>query len=96
MLYALICTDKPHSVELRLTTRDEHRAYLASLGDKLKMGGPFSDDDGNMNGSLLVIEASNRDEALAVSQEDPYSRVGLFETVEIRPFNWTAKNPNAD
>lgn len=93
MLYALICTDKPHSLETRLANRDEHRAYLASLGDRLIFGGPFSDDNGNPDGSLIVIEANNRDEALAVSQEDPFSRVGLFETVEIRPFTWTAKNP---
>ena len=46
-----------------------------------------------MTGSLVVIEAANRDEILAISQEDPYARAGLFESVEIRPWNWAIKNP---
>ncbi|ADZ68806.1 YciI-like protein [Polymorphum gilvum] len=95
MLYALICTDKPHSLQLRLDTRPEHVAFLNSLGDRLKAAGPFLDDAGTMTGSLVVIEASNRDEALAVSQEDPYARAGLFESVEIRPWTWAIKNPEA-
>ena len=46
-----------------------------------------------MTGSLVVIEASSRDEALAISQEDPYAHADLFESVEIRPWNWVVKNP---
>jgi uncharacterized protein YciI len=93
MLYALICTDKPHSLQVRLDNRPAHVEFLKGLGDGLKAAGPFLDDDGNMSGSLVVIEASNRDEALAISQEDPYAVAGLFESVEIRPWNWIVKNP---
>jgi uncharacterized protein YciI len=95
MLYALICTDKPGALEVRKANREDHLAFLAAMGDKLKAAGPFLDDDGGMTGSLVVIEAANRDEALAVSQEDPYARAGLFESVEIRPWNWALKNPEA-
>lgn len=95
MLYALICTDKPHALQTRLDNRDAHLGFLKAMGDKLKAGGPFLDDDGNMTGSLLIIEAANRDEILAISQEDPYARAGLFESVEIRPWKWVAKNPEA-
>jgi uncharacterized protein YciI len=95
MLYALICTDKPGALEVRKANREDHLAFLAAMGDKLKAAGPFLDDDGGMTGSLVVIEAASRDEALAVSQEDPYARAGLFESVEIRPWNWVIKNPEA-
>ncbi|WP_029058083.1 YciI family protein [Stappia stellulata] len=95
MLYALICTDKPGALEVRKANREDHLAFLAAMGDKLKAAGPFLDDDGGMTGSLVVIEATSRDEALAVSQEDPYARAGLFESVEIRPWNWALKNPEA-
>ncbi|WP_428643477.1 YciI family protein [Roseibium sp.] len=88
MLYALICTDKAHALQTRLDNRANHLEFLKALGDSLKAAGPFMDDDGNMTGSLLVIEASNRDEILAISEEDPYARAGLFESVEIRPWNW--------
>lgn len=93
MLYALICTDKPHKLELRLKAREDHLGFLNALGDRLKAAGPFLDDDGNPSGSLIIIEASNRDEALAVTEEDPYERAGLFESVEIRPWSWAVKNP---
>lgn len=93
MLYALICTDKAHNLDLRMKTRDDHLGFLDALGDRLKAAGPFLDDDGNPSGSLIIIEASNRDEALAVSEEDPYERAGLFESVEIRPWSWALKNP---
>ena len=93
MIYALICTDKPHALQVRLDNRNAHLEFLDGLGKGLKAAGPFLDDDGNMTGSLVVIEASNRDEALAISEEDPYARAGLFESVEIRPWNWVIKNP---
>jgi uncharacterized protein YciI len=95
MLYALICTDKPHSLQVRLDNRPAHIEFLKDMGDGLKAAGPFLDDDGNMTGSLVIIEAANRDEALAISQEDPYAKAGLFESVEIRPWNWAVKNPEA-
>lgn len=95
MLYALICTDKPQSLQVRLDNRPAHIEFLKDMGDGLKAAGPFLDDDGNMTGSLVIIEAANRDEALAISQEDPYAKAGLFESVEIRPWNWAVKNPEA-
>lgn len=95
MLYALICTDKPGALQIRLDTRADHIAWLKAMGDRLKAAGPFLDDAGGMTGSLVVIEATSRDEALAVAEQDPYARAGLFESVEIRPWNWVLKNPEA-
>lgn len=95
MLYALICTDKPHALQTRLDNRPAHIEFLKAMGNKLKAGGPFQDDNGNMTGSMLIIEAANRDEILAISREDPYARAGLFQSVEIRPWNWIIKNPEA-
>ena len=96
MLFALICTDKAHALEVRKANREAHLAYLKALGDRLKAAGPFLADDGvTPTGSLIVIEASNRDEALAVSEEDPYERAGLFEHVEIRPWNWLINPPQS-
>ncbi|MEP3275474.1 MAG: YciI family protein [Stappiaceae bacterium] len=95
MLYALICTDKPHAQQKRTDNRPDHIEFLKGLGDKLKAAGPFLADDGTPTGSLVIIEAQSRDEALAVSSEDPYARADLFESVEIRPWNWVFHNPEA-
>ena len=59
MLFALICTDKPGGLELRMACRPDHLKFLESLGGKLKAAGPFTDDAGNAVGSLVIIEAED-------------------------------------
>jgi uncharacterized protein len=95
MLFALLCTDKPGALDLRLKTRPEHVAYLESLGQKLKAAGPFTDDSGSPIGSLVIIEAKDRAEATAMAKADPFSKAGLFGTVEIKAWKWGMKNPEA-
>ncbi len=94
MLYAFICTDKPNSLDRRLAHRPEHVAYLKSLGDKLAFAGPFLAADGKtMCGSLVVVEAPSLEAAKAIAAGDPFAKIGLFETVEIRPWLWTMNKP---
>lgn len=97
MLYALLCKDKPGSLELRMQTRPPHVEYLTGLNEtgKLKMAGPLLDDDGKPCGSLLIVEADDKAGAKALSEGDPYAKAGLFETVEVRGFNWTFNAPAA-
>ena len=95
MLYALLCDDKPNSLQLRLDTRAEHVAFLNGLGDALKFAGPFLDENDKPCGSLVVIEADSREAAREVADRDPYARAGLFEAVAVRPWNWAIKNPAA-
>lgn len=84
MLFAVICTDKPGHLETRLANRDAHVAYLKSTGAVL--AGPFLSNAGEMNGSLVVIEADDRAAADAWAAGDPYAKAGLFESVTIRPW----------
>lgn len=95
MLFALICNDKPGSLQLRMDTRPDHVAHLDDLNDRglLRFAGPFLDEDGNPNGSLVVIEAGDRQQAQTVADSDPYALAGLFADITIRPFNWTFNNP---
>ena len=95
MLYALICTDKPNSLAIRRAKRPEHVAYLKSLGDTLKLAGPFTEVDGEtMNGSLVVIEAASLQAAKEIGAGDPYAKAGLFASVKIHPWIWTLNNPS--
>jgi uncharacterized protein len=93
MLYALISTDKPDHLQVRLETRAGHLAYLNSLGGDLKFAGPFLDEAGKPNGSLVVINAASRTAAGAIAAADPYAKAGLFASVEIRPWTWALNNP---
>ena len=93
MLFAIYCTDKPNSLDLRLATRPAHVKYLETLGDALKMAGPFTTDDGSPNGTLALFDVADRAAAEAIAANDPYAKAGLFASVEIRAWKWTMKNP---
>ena len=94
MLYAVICTDKPDSLAVRMANRPEHVAYLRSLGDSLVFAGPFLKEDGKtMCGSLVVIEAPSMEAARGIAANDPFAKIGLFESVEIRPWLWAMNKP---
>jgi uncharacterized protein len=95
MLFALICTDKPGSVELRMKVRPDHLAFLESLGSAVKGAGPLTDDAGSPTGSLILVEAENRSAMEALAARDPYAKAELFSSVEIRPWKWVIKNPEA-
>jgi uncharacterized protein len=95
MLFALICTDKPNSLELRQQSRPDHLKFLEGLGSNLKAAGPFTNDEGSPTGSLVIIEAQNRAAISEIAGRDPYAVAGLFASVEIKPWKWLIKNPEA-
>jgi len=88
-LFVLVCIDKPNALALRLATREAHFAWARSLGNTIRLGGPFLDGAGEMAGSLIIIEVEDMAAAEAFSEADPYRRAGLFESVEIRPWRAT-------
>ncbi|MBU6498311.1 MAG: YciI family protein [Rhodospirillales bacterium] len=86
MLFALICTDRPGGLELRLATRPQHLAFLETYAAKLVHAGAMLDPEGRPCGSLLVIDVADRAEAEGFAEADPYAKVRLFESTIIRPF----------
>ncbi|MCO5064393.1 MAG: YciI-like protein [Rhizobiaceae bacterium] len=95
MLFAFLCKDKPGHLQVRLDTRPAHVEYLNMLNTEgtLKFAGPFLGDDGKPNGSLVVVEAGDHAAAAAIAAADPYAQASLFETVEIKAWNWVFNNP---
>jgi uncharacterized protein len=88
--FALVCIDKPNSLSVRMGAREAHLAWVRT--QPLKLGGPFLDDNGDMAGSLMIIEAPDMEAARAFSAADPYTQAGLWESVAIRPFRVTLAN----
>lgn len=83
MLVALICIDKPDSIEIRKANREAHLAYIEDTG-RVAMGGPFLSNTGEMNGSLIVLDVPDMEAAQAWAAGDPYGKAGLFESVTLR------------
>jgi uncharacterized protein YciI len=95
MLFALICKDKPGHLQTRQDARPDHLTFLDRLNEekKLAFAGPFLDAEGKSNGSLVVIEASDLEAARAIAASDPYAKAGLFESTEVRAWNWVVNKP---
>lgn len=86
MRFALIAKDKPGALEVRKANRDAHVAYLKST-DAVEIAGPFLDDNGEMCGSLIILDLPDMAAAEAWAAQDPYKAAGLFQSVEITAWN---------
>jgi uncharacterized protein YciI len=97
MIYVFVCKDKPDHLQVRLDNRPAHVAYLNELNaaGTLKFAGPFLDEAGKPCGSLVAVEAADIAAARSLAENDPYAKAGLFENVDIRPWNWVFNNPSA-
>ena len=87
MIYILYLRDKPGGAALRQRVRPQHKAYLGAVADRIAFAGPLTGDDGvTMIGSLLAIEFENRAAARAWLNDEPFTRAGLYASVEIHGF----------
>lgn len=87
-LFIVSWMDKPNSLAVRMAAREAHMAYVKETG-VVRLGGPFLDANGDMAGSMIIIEAADLDAARAWHAADPYRTAGLFETSEVRPWRTT-------
>ncbi len=86
MLVALMAHDKAGALEIRKANREAHIAYLKST-DLVEMAGPLLGADGDMCGSLIVLNVVDFNAAEAWAAGDPYKHAGLFERVELIQWN---------
>ena len=86
MLVALIARDKVGHIEVRKANRADHIDYLNS-GTAVSQAGPLLSDEGEMIGSLIILDVNVLEDARAWSENDPYVKAGLFESVEFILWN---------
>jgi uncharacterized protein YciI len=95
MLFVITALDKEDSLALRMATRTSHFDYAHTTG-AVKLGGPFLNGNGDMIGSLIIIEASDLAAAQNWQKNDPYAKAGLFIEAEVRPWKATANHCKAE
>jgi uncharacterized protein YciI len=87
MIYTFVLLDKANALELRRQLRPEHRAYVGEVADRIAFAGALVGDDGETRvGSLLAIDFPSREAATAWIQEEPFTRCGLYASVQIQGF----------
>ncbi len=87
MLFCIVAIDRPGRLDRRKATRPMHLEYLAKHAERVRLAGPFLSEEGAPTGSMLIVEASDLAEAEAMVAGDPYTKVGLFESVTVRAWN---------
>jgi uncharacterized protein YciI len=96
MYFAVIAHDRDGTSELRTRLRPQHRAWLRDPGEHpvvVRLGGPLLSEDGAMNGTLLVVEATTEQAVRDFFRDDPYVRHQLFERVQIQQWLWGLGQP---
>ena len=82
MLIALTCRDKAGALSVRQANRDAHLAYIKETG-VVQQAGPFLDEDGQMCGSLIILDIEDMAAAEAWAANDPYAKADLFASVSL-------------
>lgn len=95
MWYVIYSHDRPDSLTARLAARAAHLQRLEALlaEGRLLLAGPRpAIDSGEPGpagflGSLVVAGFDSLNEARAWADADPYVAAGVYEAVEVTPFN---------
>lgn len=90
MLFVIHAVDRPGALPERLAAYDAHKAFLADAarhGVAIVISGPLTADDGaTMVGSLLVVDAPDRDTVVRFNAADPFHAAGIWERVAVTGF----------
>lgn len=81
MLVALFAKDKAGALQVRKDNREAHLGYIKDTG-VVAQAGPLI-VDGDMAGSLVILDVENMAAAEAWAANDPYAKAGLFASVEL-------------
>jgi uncharacterized protein YciI len=93
MLFAIHALDHDDALARRLATYDAHRSYLAGSAIRTVVSGPLLADDGvTMIGSLFIVEAPGKEDAIAFNRADPFNAANVWKRVEIHAFSKRVDN----
>lgn len=82
MRVALFCHDKDGALQVRLDNRTAHLAHIENSG-VVELAGPLLNPEGQMTGSLIVLNVDRLQDAKDWAAADPYAKAGLFQSVTI-------------
>jgi len=72
----------------RLSVREAHlkRVRLEKAEGRFVIGGAKLNNEGNMHGSMLIVQLENEEAVRQWVSEDPYVTGKVWEHIEILPF----------
>ena len=96
MLWVITCDTTPNVGAARDQAAAAHREYMTAQKGILVLAGATRSDDGEtILGSAFVIHVKSRAEAQAFSDNDPYTKAGVFNNIVIKRMTRGQWNPQA-
>src|SRR3954469_20393539 len=76
------------ALQRRMNVRPHHLDGAKELKEKgnYVLGGAILNDEGNMIGSVMVLQFETEEELEAWQQSEPYITQKIWETVDVKPF----------
>ena len=87
VIHAYDYTD-PEAINRRMAARPDHLAgaqILREAGQYI-LGGAMLNPDGQMIGSVMVLDFETETDLMAWQAREPYIQRGVWETIDIKPF----------
>ena len=95
--FMILTKDGDNGPAIRAAARQDHLDWLKKPSDcKVMCAGPWLDDMDAMVGSLLIVKAPSREALDTWMASDPYTKAGLPESVDVRPFKLVIGRPDGD
>ncbi|MHA6317972.1 YciI family protein [Altererythrobacter sp. CAU 1778] len=84
-LYVFHCRDGENGPALRARHRETHLRHIADNPQRFALAGPL-ERKGEAVGSLVVIAASDEDDARKFFETDPYFIAGVWQAIRVDGF----------
>ncbi len=93
--YIVMGQDVPNSEADRAEAFSAHKARLDAPppGIRVHVSGPLYGAGGEPTGSLFILEAPDLPTARSFAEADPYLPGGVWQSVEVRQFDWRRGRP---
>lgn len=87
MQYVIKAYDGENMLEKRMQVRAAHLEYLKTIDGKILCGGGLLDENGNMKGSVLVLDVDDKSKLDAYLESEPYIKSGVWQKIEVDLMN---------
>ncbi|MBP3869437.1 MAG: hypothetical protein J6E46_00520 [Faecalicoccus sp.] len=87
MQYVIKAYDGENMLEKHMQVRAAHLENLKTIDGKILCGGGLLDENGNMKGSVLVLEVDDKSKLDAYLESEPYIKSGVWQKIEVDPMN---------
>ena len=87
MQFVIRAYDGENTLEKRKAVRPQHLENLAKFTGKNLCSGALLDEEGNMRGSMLILDVDSRAQIDEYLNGEPYLQEHIWEKVEVERMN---------